>query len=328
MSMSPPSSAHAIECAREVFKIESEAVAALAARLDEAFRAAVELILECRGRVVVSGIGKSGHVAGKIAATLASTGTAAFFVHPAEARHGDLGMIRSEDIMIAVSYSGESDELAIIVPPAKRQGTRLIAICGNRNSTLGRHADIYLDAQVEREACPMNLAPTASTTAALAMGDALAVSLLEARGFNRDDFARSHPGGALGRQLLTLVADVMRSGPAVPRVGRCALISDALLEMTRSAMGMTAVLDDEQRVVGIFTDGDLRRAIERRVDIHTAPISSVMGMQPRTIQAHELATAAAHLMEQHRISQLLVVDPAGKLEGALNHHDLMLARVI
>ena len=317
-----------VERAREVFRIEAAAVSALADRIDERFARAVELILACRGRVVVSGIGKSGHVARKIAATLASTGTAAFFVHPAEARHGDLGMIRGEDVMIAISYSGESDELAVVIPPAKRLGMGLIAICGNLQSTLARHADIVLDAGVAREACPLNLAPTASTNAALAMGDALAVALLDARGFGADDFARSHPGGALGRQLLTTVRDVMRSGKAIPQVPESATVTDALLEMTRKTMGMTAVTDSRGHVAGIFTDGDLRRALERRADVNATRVSDVMTRNPRTIDAGQLATEAVRLMDVHRISQLLVVGHGGTLEGALNHHDLLDAKVI
>ncbi len=325
---SPIQGSDPLERAREVFRIESAAVGALADRLDQRFAQAVDLILACRGRVVVSGIGKSGHVARKIAATLASTGTAAFFVHPAEARHGDLGMIRGEDVMIAISYSGESDELAVVIPSAKRLGMGLIAICGNLESTLARHADIVLDAGVEREACPLNLAPTASTTAALAMGDALAVALLDARGFGADDFARSHPGGALGRQLLTTVRDVMRSGAAVPQIPESATVTEALLEMTRKTMGMTAVTDSAGHVVGIFTDGDLRRALERSADVNATRVSAVMKRHPRTIEAGQLATEAVRLMDIHRISQLLVVDTAGKLEGALNHHDLLHAKVI
>jgi arabinose-5-phosphate isomerase len=318
----------ALERAREVFRIEARAVESLAERLDQRFADAVSMILACQGRVVVSGIGKSGHIARKIAATLASTGTAAFFVHPAEARHGDLGMVRGEDVMIALSYSGESDELAVMIPPARRLGTRVIAICGNPASTLARHADVFLDAGIEREACPMNLAPTASTTAALAMGDALAVALLDARGFGRDDFARSHPGGALGRQLLTMVRDVMRTGDAVPQVAETATVTEALLEMTRKTMGMTAVTATDGRVSGIFTDGDLRRALERRTDVHATPVGEVMTRAPRTISPEQLATAAAHLMDEHRISQLLVIDATGHLAGALNHHDLMRAKVI
>jgi arabinose-5-phosphate isomerase len=321
-------SASALELARKVLSIEAEAVAALIPRLDQSFLDAVGLILACSGRVVVSGIGKSGHIARKIASTLASTGTPAFFVHAAEAGHGDLGMIAREDVMLALSNSGESDELLTIIPLVKRQGAKLIAITGNPDSTLAREADVHLDARVAQEACPLNLAPTASTTAALALGDALAVTLLDARGFNAEDFARSHPGGTLGRRLLTRVADVMRTGDGVPWVSDTALFGEALLEMSRKGLGMTAVLDSRRQVVGIFTDGDLRRTLERKPDITSLGIAQAMTRNPRTIAPHKLAVEAVELMEQHKINQLLVVSESGELAGALNMHDLFRAKVI
>lgn len=323
-----PVSATALELARKVLAIEAEAVSALIQRLDGQFLDAVNLILACRGRVVVSGIGKSGHVARKIASTMASTGTPAFFVHPAEASHGDLGMIQSDDVLVALSYSGESAELLTIIPVIKREGAKLIAITGNDTSTLARQADAHLDARVAQEACPLNLAPTASTTAALALGDALAIALLDARGFSEKDFAGKHPGGALGRRLLTLVSDVMRTGEAVPHVSDTATLSEALLEMSRKGMGMTAILDAQARVAGIFTDGDLRRALERVHDIRSARMVDLMGRSPRTIAADKLAAEAAQLMERHKISQLLVVTAEGRLAGALNTHDLFRAKVI
>ena len=317
-----------LQSARRTLDIEARAVAALSVRLDESFAHAVELVLACTGRTVVSGMGKSGHVARKIASTLASTGTPAFFVHPAEASHGDLGMITAQDVMIALSNSGESAELLAIVPLIKREGGRLIAITGSPRSSLAREADVHLDAGVEEEACPLGLAPTASTTAALALGDALAVALLEARGFNREDFARSHPGGALGRRLLTYVRDVMREGDAMPSVPRTAKLSHAILEMSRKAMGMTAIVDEQARVIGIFTDGDLRRALERPLDVQNTPVEQVMSANPRTIHAERLAVEAVKLMEDHRISQVLVVDDASHLIGALNMHDLFRAKVL
>ncbi len=317
-----------LQSARRTLDIEARAVAALSVRLDESFAHAVELVLACTGRTVVSGMGKSGHVARKIASTLASTGTPAFFVHPAEASHGDLGMITAQDVMIALSNSGESAELLAIVPLIKREGGRLIAITGSPKSSLAREADVHLDAGVEEEACPLGLAPTASTTAALALGDALAVALLEARGFNREDFARSHPGGALGRRLLTYVRDVMREGDAMPSVPRTAKLSQAILEMSRKAMGMTAIVDEQARVIGIFTDGDLRRALERPLDVQNTPVEQVMSANPRTIHAERLAVEAVKLMEDHRISQILVVDDASHLIGALNMHDLFRAKVL
>jgi arabinose-5-phosphate isomerase len=318
----------ALDSARRVLAIEAAAVAALSARLDQGFARAVDLILACRGRVVVSGIGKSGHIGTKIASTLASTGTPAFFVHPVEASHGDLGMITAQDVMITLSNSGESSELLAIVPIVKRRGARLIAVTGNLKSSLAREADVHLDAAVSEEACPLGLAPTASTTAALALGDALAVALLEARGFGAEDFARSHPGGALGRRLLTHVSDIMRSGEAVPAVASSASVSEAVLEMSRKGMGMTAIVDQGGRVEGIFTDGDLRRTLEKPLDLRATPVRQVMSGSPRTIRAERLAAEAVKLMEDHRISQILVVDEDRRLLGALNMHDLFRAKVI
>jgi arabinose-5-phosphate isomerase len=324
----PRVSATALDLARKVLAVEAEAISALIQRLDGQFLDAANLILGCRGRVVVSGIGKSGHIARKIASTMASTGTPAFFVHPAEASHGDLGMIQSDDVLVALSYSGESAELLTIVQVIKREGAKLIAITGNENSTLARQADVHLDARVAQEACPLNLAPTASTTAALALGDALAIALLDARGFSEKDFAGKHPGGALGRRLLTRVSDVMRTGEDVPQVPDTATLSQALLEMSRKGMGMTAILDAQARIAGIFTDGDLRRVLEQVGDIRSARVADLMSRSPRTISADKLAAEAVQLMERHKISQLLVVTADGRLTGALNTHDLFRAKVI
>lgn len=332
MSSTPTAAAptHILDLARRVLEIEADAVRALADRLGDAFTQAVGLILASRGRVIVSGVGKSGHIGRKFAATLASTGTPAYFVHAAEAAHGDLGMITADDVLIALSYSGSGEELLKIVPLIKRQGARLIALTGNPDSPLAREADVHLDGAVREEACPLNLAPTASTTAALALTDALAVALLDARGFGADDFARSHPGGALGRRLLTHVSDVMRSGAAVPRVPEGALLADALMEMTRAGMGMTAIVGDGdgERIIGIYTDGDLRRSLASGCNFSTARVADVMSRGPKTIHPEALAVEAAEMMERLRISQLLVADHAGRLVGALNHHDLMLAKVI
>ncbi|MEY3202470.1 MAG: hypothetical protein RIR70_2020 [Pseudomonadota bacterium] len=314
--------------ARRVLDIEARAIAALGERIGQDFLRGVELILECRGRVVVCGIGKSGHIARKIAATLSSTGTPAYFVHAAEAAHGDLGMITRDDVVIALSNSGESGELLAIVPLIKRLGGQLIAMTGNAQSTLARQADVHLDAAVKEEACPLNLAPTASTTAALALGDALAVALLDARGFGKDDFARSHPGGALGRRLLTHVRDVMRPADKVPRVSESASLNEALLQMTRGGMGMTAITTADQRIAGIFTDGDLRRLIERGIDFAHTQVAAVMSAHPHTISADALAVEAAECMERNRITQLLVADDNLRLQGALTTHDLMQAKVI
>lgn len=318
----------AIALGRRVLDIESRAVAALASRLDASFAHALEVVLGCSGRVVVSGMGKSGHVARKIASTLASTGTPAFFVHPAEASHGDLGMITAQDVFIALSNSGESTELLAILPLVKRRGARVISLTGNPASTLAREADVHLNAAVDEEACPLGLAPTASTTAALALGDALAVALLEARGFGADDFARSHPGGALGRKLLTHVRDVMRAGPAVPRIGLHASLSEALLEMTGKGLGMTAIVDDADRVLGILTDGDLRRALERSVNFTDSGVEALMTRNPRVIGDDRLAVEAVEEMERRRINGLLVVDADGRLVGALNMHDMLRAKVV
>jgi arabinose-5-phosphate isomerase len=317
-----------LDSARRVIDIEARAVSGLRDRIDDGFVRAVRIILECQGRVVVSGIGKSGHIARKIASTLASTGTPAFFVHPAEASHGDLGMVTHKDVMIALSNSGESAELLVIVPLIKRQGALLIAITGNPRSPLAVEADVHLNAAVDQEACSLGLAPTASTTAALAMGDALAVALLETRGFGEEDFARSHPGGSLGRRLLTHVADVMRIGSAIPVVAEGASFSDALLEMSRKGMGMTAVVRANGEIAGIFTDGDLRRTLEKADDTRKLGVRDVMHASPRTVKPNQLAAEAAQLMEQHRISQLLVVDGDHRLVGALNMHDLLQSKVI
>jgi arabinose-5-phosphate isomerase len=288
----------------------------------------VDTILNCRGRVVVSGIGKSGHIARKIASTLASTGTPAFFVHPAEASHGDLGMVARDDVFIALSNSGESEELLAIIPLLKRQGAKLVAMTGKPQSTLAREADVHLYAGAEKEACPLNLAPTASTTAALALGDALAVALMQAKGFTRDEFAASHPGGTLGRKLLTHVRDVMRTGEDAPRVAHTATAMDGMLEVSRGRMGMTTVLDGHGRVIGIFTDGDLRRSLQKGVDLRSAPITDIMTRGPRTIGPDKLAAEAVEIMERYKINQLVVVDEDQKLLGALNMHDLFRAKVI
>jgi arabinose-5-phosphate isomerase len=314
--------------AREVLCIESDAVRALVPRIGAAFPDACRLILACRGRVVVSGIGKSGHVARKIAATLASTGTPAFFVHPAEASHGDLGMVTRDDVFVALSNSGRTDELLAIVEPVRRQGASLVSITGDPDSPLAQRADVHLDARVDKEACPLNLAPTASTTAALALGDALAVALLDARGFGAADFARSHPGGSLGRRLLTLVSDVMRTGDALPTVPAGAPLAVALLEVTRKRMGMTVVLDAAGRVAGIFTDGDLRRVIERGADLGAVTIDEVMTRRPASIGPDALAVEAVRQMEERRIAQLPVVAEDDRLVGALHLHDLLVARVV
>jgi len=329
MSASPlVPSAHALEMARDVLQIEAAAVQALAARLDDRFTRAVELLLLCRGRVVVSGIGKSGHIARKIAATLASTGTPAIFVHAAEAAHGDLGMITCADVLVALSYSGEGDELLTMLPVAKREGTPLIAMTGNASSSLARLADVHLDVRIDREACPLNLAPTTSTTAMLALGDALAIACLDARGFGPDDFARSHPAGALGRRLPTYVRDVLRTGDRIPRVAVDTPLIDALREISRKQLGMTAVLDGAGRLQGIFTDGDLRRLLERATDVRSVKLADVMTRDPLTIAPDVLAAEAAQLMDRRKKNQLLVVDGSGALVGALHMHDLMAAKVI
>ena len=319
----------ALALARDVLATEAAAISALSARLSDAFVAAVALVLNCRGRVVVSGIGKSGHIARKLAATLASTGTPAFFVHPAEAQHGDLGMITPDDVVLMLSNSGETDELVFLTPHLKRQGAAIVALTGNENSSLAQAADVHLDAAVDTEACPLGLAPTASTSAALALGDALAIAVLDARGFSVEDFARSHPGGSLGRRLLTRVSDVMRGGDAVPSVPSTATLARAVVEMSGKGMGMTAVVDDDGRVAGIFTDGDLRRCLDRVRDFAAEPVAEFMTRTPRTIGADRLAIDCVERMEAPpKVTQLLVVDADGRLAGALHLHDLFRARVV
>ena len=317
-----------LRLARKTFEIEAAAVLELAGRTGDEFVQAVKLMAACTGRVVVMGMGKSGHIGRKIAATLASTGTASLFVHPAEASHGDLGMIQTGDVVLAISNSGESDELVAILPVLSRLGVALVAITGGRHSTLARQARVTLDTSVSREACPLNLAPTASTTAQLAMGDALAVALLDARGFREEDFARSHPGGALGRKLLTHVSDVMRSGSAVPQVVAQTSFTDLMREMSVKGLGATAIIDESGHPLGIFTDGDLRRLVEKGVDLRSLRADEVMHAAPRTVRKDALAVDAVALMEQHRITSVLVVDEAGALCGALNTNDLMRAKVI
>lgn len=315
--------------ATTVLRTEARAIEALCGRIDGEFQAACELILNCRGRVVVSGMGKSGHIGHKIAATLASTGTPAFFVHPGEASHGDMGMILGDDVVLAISNSGETDELVVILPMLKRKGIALIVMSGNGGSSLGRIADVHIDVSVSEEACPLGLAPTASTTAALAMGDALAIALLEARGFTADDFARSHPAGSLGRRLLLRINDVMHQGIDIPTVGSDASVFDALMEMTRQGLGMTAVIDNERRLLGVFTDGDLRRAVDAApIDLRKTAVTLVMSEHPKTIGPDQLAVEAARMMEDFKVHALLVVDGANTLVGALNIHDLLRARVV
>lgn len=318
----------ALALAADTLDIEAAAVLGLKANLGQSFAQVVALMLSVSGRVVVMGMGKSGHIGRKITATLASTGTPAMFVHPAEASHGDLGMIQRVDVVLAISNSGESEELNAILPLIKRLGAPLVAMTGKAESTLARYADFYLNSGVEKEACPLNLAPTASTTAQLALGDALAVALLDARGFKAEDFARSHPGGALGRKLLTLVSDVMRSGEQVPSVGMLANFSDVMREMSNKGLGATAVVDDLGQVQGIFTDGDLRRLIEKGVDLRACTAQQVMHPKPSTVAHDALAVDAAELMEQRCITSVLVLDAQGKLCGALNSNDLMRAKVI
>lgn len=318
----------AIALAHETLDIEAAAVLGLKSRVGAAFAQAVAMVLAVQGRVVVMGMGKSGHVGRKIAATLASTGTPALFVHPAEASHGDLGMITASDLVLAISNSGESQEMAAILPVLKRLGAPVVAMTGNSQSTMARHADLWLDSAVDKEACPLNLAPTASTTAQLALGDALAVALLDARGFRAEDFARSHPGGALGRKLLTHVSDVMRAGDAVPRVVPGASFSDLMREMSAKGLGATAIVDGDGRVMGIFTDGDLRRLVEQGVDLRAKTAEDVMHRSPCTVETQALAVDAADLMERKRITSVLVVDQEGRLCGALNSNDLMRAKVI
>lgn len=318
-----------IASGRMVIDVEAQALVALRGRIGAEFAAACRLMLACRGRVVCTGMGKSGHVARKIAATLASTGTPAFFLHPGEASHGDLGMVTDADVVLALSNSGESDEILAILPALRRQGNAMIAVTGRPQSSMARLSDVHLDASVPAEACPLSLAPTASTTAALVMGDALAVALMEARGFTADDFARSHPAGTLGRRLLLHIRDIMHTGDDVPRVQADASTATALLEMTRKRLGMTAVVDAAGVLQGVFTDGDLRRALDdEHTDLHATPVSQLMGRTPKTVGADALAVEAAHLMEEFKISSLVVVDGERRVVGALNIHDLLRARVV
>ena len=325
MSFNPE---QALQLARETLDIEAAALVGLKSRLDARFTQAVQMMLNVKGRVVVTGMGKSGHIGSKIAATLASTGTPAMFVHPGEASHGDLGMIKAVDVVLAISNSGESDELVSILPVLKRQGVPLIAMTGGMSSALAQHADVVLDSSVEKEACPLNLAPTASTTAQLALGDALAVALLDARGFKAEDFARSHPGGSLGRRLLTHVSDVMRKGDQVPHVPAHASFSELMREMSHKGLGASAIVDAQLNILGIFTDGDLRRLIEKGVDLRALLAKDVMHASPRTVSQDALAVEAAELMEQFKITSVLVVNAQGILSGALNSNDLMRAKVI
>ena len=311
-----------------VIETEAKAVEALSSRINDEFVQACQYMLACQGRIVVLGMGKSGHIGGKIAATLASTGTPAFFVHPGEASHGDLGMITAQDVVFAMSNSGETEELLTILPIIKRLGVPLIAMTGNPRSSLASAASVHVDISVEQEACPLGLAPTSSTTATLVMGDALAVALLEARGFTAEDFARSHPGGRLGRRLLLLITDVMRSGEDLPRVKASASLKEGLLEISRKALGMTAVVDDEQRVLGIFTDGDLRRKLDAGVDLHNVTMEEVMTRECQTVTDEILAAEALQVMESHKINGILVVNQHGQLVGALNMHDLLRAGVV
>ena len=316
------------ETARRVLGIERDALAALLPRIDDGFARACQLLIACRGRVIVTGMGKSGHIGGKIAATLASTGTPAFFVHPGEARHGDLGMITRDDAVIAISNSGETAEVLTILPLIKRMGIPLVSMTGRPGSTLAKSADVHLDVSVAQEACPLNLAPTASTTATLAMGDALAVALLEARGFTPEDFALSHPGGTLGRRLLLKVGDLMATGDRIPQVPADASLSTALLEMTRKGLGMTAVIDSDGEALGLFTDGDLRRVLDANLDVRSARITEVMTRGGKSIRSSQLAAEAVHLMEKHRITVLMVLDDNRHLEGVLHMHDLLRAGVV
>ena len=325
MSFNPD---QALQLARETLDIEAQALIGLKSRLDHRFSQAVQMMLSVKGRVVVTGMGKSGHIGSKIAATLASTGTPAMFVHPGEASHGDLGMIKAVDIVLAISNSGESDELVSILPVLKRQGVPLIAMTGGMNSALAKHADVVLDSSVDKEACPLNLAPTASTTAQLALGDALAVALLDARGFKAEDFARSHPGGSLGRRLLTHVEDVMRKGDQVPHVLADASFTELMREMSQKGLGASAIVDEHLKILGVFTDGDLRRLIEKGVDLRALRAKEVMHVNPRTVLHDALAVEAAELMEQFQITSVLVVNESGALCGALNSNDLMRAKVI
>ena len=314
--------------ARAVVKTEAAAVASLESRIDDSFVAACEMILDCKGRIVVLGMGKSGHIAGKIAATLASTGTPAFFVHPAEASHGDLGMITADDVVLVLSNSGETDEVKQIIPILKRLGVKMIAMTGKPDSSLATHADFHLNVEVATEACPLGLAPTSSTTAALVMGDALAVSLLESRGFTAEDFARSHPAGQLGRRLLVHISDIMHSGDEMPVVAATASLSDAIIEMTHKRLGMVAITSDDMQVLGIYTDGDLRRTLEQTFNPDNTPISAVMTRGGKSISPTALAVEAVKLLQKHKVQALLVIDESGRLQGVLNFHDLLQAGVV
>lgn len=326
--MTTPSTKELVALAAKVLDIESRAVGALVPRLDDTFAAACQLCLDIKGRVVVTGMGKSGHIGGKIAATLASTGTPSFFMHPAEASHGDLGMIMQHDLLLAVSYSGETDEVVTILPLVKRMGAKLISMTGKQGSTLATTADVHLDVSISEEACPLNLAPTASTTATLAMGDALAVALLESRGFTAEDFALSHPSGSLGKKLLLRVEDIMHRGDEVPFVGPNVNVSDGLLEMSQKGLGMTAVVDDGQKILGVFTDGDLRRALDKEINVHKTRMSDVMHEGCITIGPDIMAAEAVHVLDENKITALLVADSDGRLVGALNIHDLFRAGVM
>lgn len=328
VKLAPDEGAKLKQLGTAVVETEAAAVAALTARIDDNFIHACELMLACEGRIVVIGMGKSGHIGSKIAATLASTGSPAFFVHPGEASHGDLGMITPKDVVMAFSNSGETDEILTILPLITRLGVPLIALTGNAKSSLGKAADVHIDVSVEQEACPLGLAPTCSTTVALVMGDALAVALLEQRGFTAEDFARSHPGGRLGRRLLLLIRDIMHSGDALPQVDDDVLLVEALMEMSRKGLGMTAVIDKQGRLAGIFTDGDLRRAVDQGVDIYHARVGELMTRNGRSVGPDELAAEALRLMETHKINALLVVDERQHLVGALNMHDLLRAGVV
>ncbi|MBT8085258.1 MAG: KpsF/GutQ family sugar-phosphate isomerase [Woeseia sp.] len=322
------SASQQLALAERVLDVESRAVSQLASRLDQSFADACQLCLETEGRVVVTGMGKSGHIARKISATLASTGTPSFYMHPAEASHGDLGMITAHDLLLAVSNSGETQEIVTILPLVKRMGAKLISMTGKKGSTLARTADVHLDVSVSEEACPLNLAPTASTTATLAMGDALAVALLESRGFTAEDFARSHPSGTLGKRLILRVADIMHSGDEIPAVTPDVSLSAGLVEMSQKGLGMTAIVDAQRQILGVFTDGDLRRALDAGVDVHKTKIATVMHEDCRVTEPGILAAEAVHLMEQHKINGLLVADTDGRLVGALNIHDLFRAGVV
>jgi len=323
-----PTTEELLALAREVLEIESRAVDTLRSRLNQDFVGACQLCMATPGRIVVTGMGKSGHISGKIAATLASTGTPAFFVHPGEASHGDLGMITDQDLLLAVSYSGETEEIITIIPLVKRKGAKLLTMTGNPGSTLAKTADVHLDVSVAEEACPLNLAPTASTTATLAMGDALAVALLKIRGFTAEDFARSHPSGSLGKRLLLRVADVMRTDADIPAVAPDVLLKVGLMEMTQKGLGMTAIVDDQAQILGIFTDGDLRRALDAGVNVHATPMCDVMSTECKTTLADVLAAEAVHIMEENKITSLLVADDDNRLVGALNVHDLFRAGIM